>query len=178
MPIKMKMSTLRLCRLCPCTLAIALTLLGGAAVSTLAQAQSVFLCVDANGRRELTDTFKAGCKTIDLPGTIAAPSSRKATPGRSTAAAPVSTPAAFPKVDAGQQKARDNDRRDILSDELRAEQQRLAELRAEYKNGEPDRLGNERNYAKYQARVAQLGEAINRSQANIDALNRELASIK
>lgn len=174
MPIKMNMSTLRFRRR---TIALALTLLGGGAVSTLAQAQSVFLCVDANGRRELTDTYKPGCKTIDMPSTIAAPPARKAAAGRA-AAAPVSTPAAFPKVDPTQQKARDNDRRDILSDELRAEQQRLAELRAEYKSGEPDRLGNERNYAKYQARVAQLGEAINRSQANIDALNRELANIK
>ena len=157
--------------------AATLALLCGLGAPMLAQAQSVFLCVDADGRRELTDTFRKGCKTIDVPGTIAAPAPRKASGGSAPRPA-ATTPADFPSVNSALQKARDSDRRQILNDELRAEQQRLAELRAEYKNGEPDRLGNERNYAKYQARVAQLGEAIARSQANIEALNRELASIK
>ena len=160
--------------------AATLVLLCGVGAPMLAQAQSVFLCVDANGRRELTDSYKKGCKALDVPGSIAAPAPRKASSGNSTGVRAPATPAPadFPSVNSAQQKARDNDRREILNDELRAEQQRLAELRAEYKNGEPDRLGNERNYAKYQARVAQLGEAIARSQANIEALNRELASIK
>ena len=159
-------------------LAAAFALLCGLVAPTLAQAQSVFLCVDASGRRELTDTYRAGCKTLDIPGTIAAPAPRKALGSTRAANAPAATPPSFPSVNSAQQKARDADRREILNDELRAEQQRLAELRAEYKNGEPDRLGNERNYAKYQARVAQLSEAINRSLANVDALNRELAGIK
>ena len=173
MPTEMNQITLR-----PCHLTATLALLCGLAAPTLAQAQSVFLCVDSSGRRELTDTYRAGCKTIDVPGSIAAPAPRKATGSTRPANAPAATPPSFPSVNSTVQKARDADRRDILTDELRAEQQRLAELRAEYKNGEPDRLGNERNYAKYQARVAQLSEAINRSLANIEALNRELAGIK
>ena len=174
MPMAMNQTTPRL----RARIATALAFLCSLAAPMLAQAQSVFLCIDASGRRELTDTYRSGCKTIDVPGTIAAPAPRKGAGSARAAAGPVATPPSFPSVNSALQKARDNDRRDILNDELRAEQQRMADLRAEYKNGEPDRLGNERNYAKYQARVAQLGEAIARSQANLDALNRELANIK
>lgn len=156
--------------------ALALAMLGGVLGAPLAQAQSVFLCIDRDGRKELTDSYKPGCKSLDLPGNIAAP----ATPRRAAArpAAPATAPADFPKVNSAEQRARDADRRAILLDELRAEQARLAELQAEYKGGQPDRLGNERNYAKYQARVAQLADAIARSERNIAALNRELTSIK
>jgi septal ring factor EnvC (AmiA/AmiB activator) len=135
----------------------------------------VFLCVSASGGKELTDTYKPGCKTLEVPGAIPAPAAR----GKSSrAAAPAAAPADFPKVGNAQQKARDNDRREILSEELRSEQAKLDQLRAEFKNGEPDRNGNERNYAKYQERVAQMRDNIARSEKNIEALQREIASIK
>ena len=54
----------------------------------------------------------------------------------------------------------------------------LAELKAEYKGDEPDRLGNEKNYAKYQERVATLRDAIGRSERNIEALRREISNIR
>ncbi len=155
----------------------ALALLCGVLLAPMAQAQNIFLCVDANGRRELTDSYKSGCKALDVPGSISAPAQPRA---RATprAAAPVSTPTDFPKVDNAQQRARDNDRREILAEELRQEQARLAQLNAEYKGGEPDRLGNERNYAKYQERVASLRDSVARSERNIEALKREMAAIK
>jgi hypothetical protein len=136
----------------------------------------IFLCTDANGNKELTDTRRnAKCKQLDLPGAITAPPARPATTRQ---AAPVSTPEGFPKVDQAQQKARDDDRRQILTDELRAEQQKLAEQQKVYKDGTPDRNGNERNYAKYQERVVQMKEDITRTEKNIEALQREIANIK
>lgn len=139
----------------------------------------IYLCVDAQGRKELTDTNKRGCKLLDLPGAIPAPPPRQADAAATRPrAAPAPTPADFPRVESAQQRARDDDRRGILTEELRLEQQKLAELKAEYKNGEPDRLGSERNYAKYQERVANLRDAIARSERNIEALNREIAGIR
>ena len=88
------------------------------------------------------------------------------------------TPSDFPRVDSAQQRARDDDRRGILNEELRLEQERLAGLKAEFKGGEPDRLGNEKNYAKYQERVATLRDAIGRSERNIEALRREISNIR
>jgi hypothetical protein len=159
----------------------ALALAAGTALAALpASAEGIYLCVDAAGRRELTDTNKAGCRAINVPGAIAAPPARRApaAPRVAGTPAPAETPANFPRVDTSAQKARDNDRREILNEELRAEQNKLAELRREFKNGEPDRLGNERNYAKYQERVVHLRDNIGRSEKNIEALRREIGNIK
>jgi septal ring factor EnvC (AmiA/AmiB activator) len=93
------------------------------------------------------------------------------------AASPAVSPASFPRVDSVTQRARDDDRREILGDELRAEEQKLAALRRDFNNGEPERQGNEKNYAKYQERVAQMRDDISRSEKNIEALKRELAAL-
>lgn len=164
-----------------------LVLAAGVIVSGAAQAQTtVYKCVDAQGRVEFTDTGKRGCKALDLPGYIPAPPERRAPAPAAAArsaspaasAAPAPSPANFPRVDTSQQRARDDDRRGILTDELRIEEKKLADLRAVFNNGEPERQGNERNYAKYQERVAQMRDDISRTERNIEALRREIANIK
>jgi len=140
---------------------------------------AIYKCVDAQGRVEFTDISKAGCKALDLPGTIAAPARRAGAASRqSSASVPVATPANFPRVDSSAQKARDDDRRGILNDELRAEEKKLADLKATFNGGEPERQGNEKNYAKYQERVAGMKDDISRTEHNIDALRREIANIR
>lgn len=140
------------------------------------QAQ-IFLCTDANGHKELTDTNKPGCKVLDVPGaTIPAPPRHGGM--QPAPRAPLTSPSDFPRVDSAEQRARDADRRGILEEELRNEQQKLADLRKEFNNGEPERRGDERNYAKYQERVAALRDSISRSEKNIDALKREIANIR
>ena len=84
----------------------------------------------------------------------------------------------FPRVDAATQKSRDGDRRRILEDELRKEELRLAELRKEYNDGEPERVGGERNYQKYLDRVQRLKEDLARSESNVAAIRRELGAIR
>ena len=78
-------------------------------------------------------------------------------------------------MDDATQKRRDSDRKKILSDELAAEQKKLNDLNTEYKNGEPDRLGDERNNAKYQERTSSLKDDVARTQKNIEALQREIS---
>lgn len=139
-----------------------------------AHAQKIaYKCVEPGGTPLYTDTFQPGCKVIEGSGAIPAPTTVRGAPAR-----PVTAPADFPRVDAFQQRARDNDRRDILTDELRSEEKKLADMKTEFNNGEPERNGNERNYAKYQARVADLRANISRSEKNIEALKREIAAIK
>ncbi len=160
-------------------LAVALALLCGAFAQAPAQAQNgVYLCTNANGGRELTDSYRPGCKTLNLPNSIPAPSRARQSGAPRALAAPVSTPTDFPKVDNAQQKARDNDRREILNDELRGEEKKLAEARKEFNGGEPERQGNERNFAKYQERVEMMRDSISRTEKNIEALKREIANIK
>ena len=80
-------------------------------------------------------------------------------------------------MDPAAQRARDTDSRRILEAELRREEERLAELRKEYNNGEPERMGNERNYQKYLDRVADLKSGIARKEGDIAAIKRELAKL-
>ena len=149
---------------------------------TFAQTE-VFLCVDENGKKEYKNTGAVkGCKRLDLPGlTISQPAplqSQTASSPKTAAAKPASSPAGFPKVDESTQKSRDADRRQILQDELRTEEQRLADLRKEFNNGEPERRGDERNFAKYQERVALMKDNITRTEKNIEALKREIGNLK
>lgn len=97
-----------------------------------------------------------------------------------TPAGAVANSAARPaetRVDPQAQRARDSDSRRILESELRREEERLAELKREYNNGEPERLGNERNYQKYLDRVAELKTSIARKESDIAAIKRELAKL-
>lgn len=164
---------------------VGMALLAGLAAGVPARAEGpIYLCVDAAGRKELTDVGgKGNCKMLDLPGLISSPARKAPAPARSNAGnagqtAPPATPATFPKVDNAEQKARDADRRRILLEELESEQQKLAELKKEYNGGQPERQGNERNYAKYQERVAQMKDNINRAEQNVEALKREMATIR
>lgn len=160
-----------------------LALLAGLAAHDGAHADSVvYKCVDKSGRVEFTDINKPGCKILDLPGYISAPAPRAApaVTMRQGAGRPAASPnpAGFPRVDTATQRARDDDRRAILEDELRSEEKKLADLKRDFNNGEPERQGNEKNYAKYQERVAQMRDDIGRSEKNIEALRRELANIR
>ncbi|MFB9244812.1 DUF4124 domain-containing protein [Massilia antarctica] len=153
---------------------LALVLLAGLGAQLPARAD-IYLCVDASGRKELTDNPKPGCKQLDVPNNIPAPSGGRKSSGP---AKPVTTPTDFPKVAGSEQRARDADRREILNQELHAEEKKLAELKREYNKGEPERQGNEKNYAKYEERVKSMADNIARAEKNIEALKREISNIK
>jgi hypothetical protein len=159
-----------------------LALAAGVATHGPAGAQTVvYKCVDQNGRVLYTDAGQRGCQVIETyGGAISAPPARSKPPAtrQGGAAAPTVSPANFPRVDSAQQRARDDDRREILNDELRNEEKKLADLKRDFNNGEPERQGNERNYAKYQERVAQMRDNIGRAERNIEALRREIGNIR
>jgi hypothetical protein len=156
---------------------LAILLLSSLTLSAYAQ-NDVYLCIDANGNREYKNTGPTNkCKKVDLPGVTTIPAVKKsATP--QTVTAKSASPSDFPKVDNTVQKARDSDRRQILLDEMKTEEQKLADIRREYNNGEPERRGDERNYAKYQERTATLKDDLARSEKNVEALKRELNNLK
>ncbi len=162
----------------------------GLCVAVLAQAQSgataavVYRCpgppvlyTDALSPQEARER---GCRSIEgAPITIiqtrppaSAQPAAPAAQGNATAARPPEA-----RVDPQAQRARDSDSRRILAGELRREEERLAELRKEYNNGEPERLGNERNYQKYLDRVADLKSSIDRKESDVAAIKRELAKL-
>jgi hypothetical protein len=149
------------------------------AAPALAQQGTVYRCpgnpvlyTDQITAQEAKDR---GCRTIEgAPVTvIQAPPKRAPTP-----AANGSAPRpADSKVDPAAQKARDSDARRILSEELQREEDRLAVMKKEFNNGEPERRGDERNYQKYLDRVSEMKAAILRKESDIAAIKRELAKL-
>jgi hypothetical protein len=149
------------------------------ALGTCAHAQTIlYKCSSPNGVTLFTDRNGPGCTVLDQGTIIPAPAQHRSAAPATTARIATPAPADFPKVNTSQQRARDDDRREILNDELRSEEKKLGDLRREFNNGEPERVGGEKNYAKYQERVAQMRDNIGRAEKNVDALKREIANIR
>ncbi len=157
-----------------------------AALPTIAQAQ-VWRCETDSGVLLYQNFGGPRCKQLDLPVMMTLPAQQPPPGGAPAPVRPAATAApgssssaatAFPKVDPAAQRVRDQERREILDAELRKEEARLAELRAEFQNGEPERRGDERNYQRYLDRVQRLKDEIARTESSIGSLRRELAGLR
>lgn len=121
-----------------------------------------------------------GCKSIEgAPVSVLQAPRKPAPPPASSPSAGQrpDAPKGEAKVDPGVQRARDSDRRQVLETELRQAESRLADLKRELGDGNPERRGDERNYAKYQERVADMKAAITRHEADVAAIRRELSKL-
>ena len=127
----------------------------------------------------VAEARERGCRSIEgTPVTVF--QSRTRPPANAAPAAPGSAAATRPadtRVDPAAQRARDSDARRILNDELRREEERLAQLQREFNNGEPERRGDERNFQRYQDRVAEMRAGIARKEADIAAIRREIGKL-
>ncbi len=156
-----------------------LTLLLQAGAAVAQEGKPVYRCpgppvlyTDAMSAAEAKDK---GCKVIEGSPVTVIPAPRKPAPAPSSGPAAPRPPEA--RVDPAEQRARDTDARRILGEELRKEEERLAQLKRDFNNGEPERRGDERNYQKYLDRVAEMRAAIQRKESDIAALKRELAKL-
>jgi hypothetical protein len=148
-----------------------------------AQSTEIFVCVDENGQKSFQNTGNVkGCKRLDTQPVLTVPATRF--PARAAGVQPAVverasvSPASFPRVDSDTQRTRDSDRRRILEDELRAEEEKLGRLKSEYNNGEPERRGDERNFALYRERTQRLSEDIARAETNLTSLRREISLLR
>jgi hypothetical protein len=148
-----------------------------AACATQAFAQStVYRCpgppvlyTDGLTAKEAADK---GCRTIEGTPVTVVQTQKSRSPAASEAARESA------RIEAGQQKSRDDERRRVLENELREAEKRLAATKAEYQDGNGERLGDEaRNYQKYLDRMAQLKASVDRQEADIQALKREITKL-
>jgi hypothetical protein len=96
-----------------------------------------------------------------------------ASSAQNSSAGPNATPA---KVESTDQRQRDLQAQAVLQAELQRAKQQQAELLREWNNGEPERRADEhRQPQKYQERVAQLRNALQRIDADVAGLQRELS---
>jgi hypothetical protein len=113
-----------------------------------------------------------GCTVLEGSVTVIQGTKTRTAPNAGTASSPPGS-----RVDPADQRARDSDARRILEAELKREEDRLASLKTEYNNGEPERRGDEKNYQKYLERTADLKAQIERKTSDVAAIRRELAKL-
>ncbi|MEG0820413.1 MAG: DUF4124 domain-containing protein [Burkholderiaceae bacterium] len=136
-----------------------------ASVATVTQAQnSIWLCVDEAGRKTFTNSAQGkGCSPVDVQPVANIPAPRAQPRKAPTESA---APANYPRVESATQKARDTDRKRILEDELRIEEDRL--VRAQSDLAEADKRADA-------ARSQRLRDELARAQANVASLRREIS---
>ncbi|WP_238263970.1 DUF4124 domain-containing protein [Cupriavidus pauculus] len=165
----------------PILVTMAAVVVGAWGLPAAAQSSDVYMCKGANGVPEYRNGNPGNskdCKKLSLPDVVTVPGTRTGGAASSGGKPVAASPTAFPRVDSATQKNRDGERRSVLEQELQSEEAKLAGLRAEYNNGEPERQGNERNYQKYLDRTARLRDDVARSEANVASLRRELSNLK
>lgn len=132
----------------------------------------VYKCVDDDGHVTYTNTkpsAKAKCTALSRDQRVST------VPGR---AANTPSPAGFPKVGSDVQKARDNDRRKILDQELAAEEKNLDQARKELAEQEAIRTGDERNYQRVLDRLQPFKDKVALHERNIEALKKEIGNLR
>ena len=137
----------------------------------------MYRCDDNYYTNSLNDPKARGCKLLETGNVTVVQGTRPATVqnGVKLAVANPSSTSPGQRVDASDQRARDADAKGIMETELRRAEARKTELSLEYKNGEPEKRGDEaRNYQKYLDRVAELKANLARVDSDIAGIRREL----
>lgn len=158
-----------------------LTLILALCAAPLAHAE-IYKCVDAEGRTTYTNdrNIARGCKAIqqDLPMTSVPAPPRAPAAGASSAPSQNSSSSGFPRVSPGDQRARDDTRRQVLEKELATEESSLAEAQKQLAEQESVRMGDERNYQKMLDRLQPYKDKVELHKRNIEALRRELGNLR
>ena len=142
-----------------------------------AHADTLYKCTDPSGQVLYTNQKGAGksCTVLsrDQPvSTFTAPKAKAGAPGN------------FPRVGGDQQKARDNDRRAILDQELATEQKQLEEAKKALAEQEGIVLPEERiagggiQGGKREARLQTFRDKVALHERNIEALKKEIGNLK
>lgn len=145
--------------------------LGAIPALAVAQATEIYKCVDSTGRPLYTsdkrDTTGKKCALVSreinvVPGQK--PTSREL--GR------------FPRETPAQAQSAKGRQREILEKELSTEQAALAKAKQYLAEQEAVRSGNEANYARVEERLRPFKDNIETHEKNIEALRRELSSLR
>ena len=152
---------------------IAIASIGGAyAQAASSEGTVTYRCPGNDYKNTISakEADKLGCKKLEgAPITViqtSKPRSASAVSGSSTV-----------RVDPAAQRARDSDARRILEQELKTEEDRLAALKKDYNNGQPERTGDEKNYQRYLDRVGEMSTAITRKEGDVAAIKREISKL-
>ncbi|AEJ02139.1 hypothetical protein Nit79A3_2367 [Nitrosomonas sp. Is79A3] len=130
--------------------------------SCLAQA-GVYKHIDERGNVTYSNIPSSNSKKIDLPPIVVVPS---------TDSGDIDD-----RIIKRRENARIEEQREQMQSKISEEENRLNEVKSEYKEGIPDRLGSERNYQRYLNRVERLREEISVREKNLNMLRNELEKL-
>lgn len=123
----------------------------------------VYKHVDAHGKVTYSNIPSGDAKKIDLPPIVVVPS--------------VDSGEIENRIYKRRESIKIEEQREQLQSKITEEEKRLNEVKNEYKDGVPDRLGSERNYQRYLDRVERLREEINAREKNLNALRTEMQNL-
>lgn len=159
----------------------ALALLAALALDAAAAQDKIWRCGNEYTNQP-GDVRARGCKPVE-GGNLTVIEGLKPQPGARPAANPARAAAGSARsegerVDSVEQRARDADARAILEAELRKAEARLADLRQEYREADPEKRPEEqRNPSLLLQRTAALRDQVARAEADVAAIRRELARV-
>jgi Domain of unknown function (DUF4124) len=162
------------------SLIVALLLIGSA------QAETIYRYLDDRGGVTYTNIPSGlphrGVEKINVPipppgMPLSAPGDAKLPPAPNVKVKP-GPPVNFPKVDSQTQRKRDLSRKQILDDELKAEEQSLDVAKKALIEAEAVKLGTDKNHQKYVERLGALKDQVSLHEKNVDALRKEISGLK
>jgi hypothetical protein len=148
-------------------------------LTSLSAHAEIFKIVAPNGEVTYTDKAVKGSKKLDLgpmPSTSTPVLTNKS--NHSISSRTSSTPIDFPRIDSNTQTQRDSVRRTVLLEELRAEEHALEDASNAKRDGEMLRTGEKASSPGYLTRIDKLEHTIKLHRDNINALRKELSTVK
>ncbi len=130
-------------------------------VSCFAQA-GVFKHVDEEGNVTYSNMRSKNSKAVDLPSITVVPA--------------IQTEEFNSIIERRKESSNNKKQRNNIEKQISDEESRLSDLKNEYKDGTPDRLGSERNYQRYLDRVERLKAEITVRENNLNNIQQNLQS--
>lgn len=131
--------------------------------SSLSSYAGVYKHIDEDGNVTYSNIPSNDSRRIDLPPIIVVP--------------PVDTGEVEDRIAKRRESMKLREQREQLQNKIAEEEAQLNEVKSEYKDGMPDRLGSERNYQRYLNRVDRLREEISARERNLELMKNDLGKM-
>lgn len=132
------------------------------AVSSFVQA-GVYKHVDEEGNVTYSNMRSKNSEAVNLPLITVVPA--------------IQTEEVNSIIERRKESSNNKKQRNDIEEQISEEKSRLSDLKNEYKDGTPDRLGSERNYQRYLDRVERLKGEIAIREINLNNLQQNLQNL-
>lgn len=130
---------------------------------SLPASAGIYKHVDEQGKVTYSNIPSSNAKQLNLPPIVVVP--------------PVDSGDVEDRIARRRESMKLEEQKEKLQSKISEEEKRLSEVKNEYKDGNPDRLGSERNYQRYLDRVERLRAEIDRRENNLNILKKELNAL-